>query len=412
MKQPLLLALSATLLAAESAVRAADETELPIRNEKGDIQWVETLDAVFPRDVSTEKCDYTPLVSRRPRLRGVQLPARDCTEDDFKTLTEWGATLARYQITEWGGTPRDLGSPETGYEIYDRWLAGKLDHLERDVLPWARKYGIMIVVDLHLPPGDKRVKYKESPQYRDPRVREKFIETWKMIATRFRGNTDVIYGYDLYNEPQQVTKVDYGYWEMQFEAMKVVREIDPETPIVMEGNISCDPCAYPFMKILPLKDVIYQVHMYMPGDYTFQGIGSVDKEGRRPPWPNPAFGWDKDCLRKRLQPVRDFQLRHNARIYVGEFSATTWAKGAEIYLKQLIEIMEEYGWDWTYHAFREHPCWDVELEAPTQFCKWSDFRPNPDTPRKRVLLDGFAGRLAPQSSPEETTNTATQGVNP
>ena len=27
------------------------------------------------------------------------------------------------------------------------------NHLERDVLPWARKYGIRICIDLHVPPG-------------------------------------------------------------------------------------------------------------------------------------------------------------------------------------------------------------------------------------------------------------------
>ena len=150
----LIVSLSALLAAA--LVARADEADLPIRNDKGQILWQETLSAIFPKDTSTEKCAYTPLVTERPRLRGVQLPARDCTEDDFKTLKEWGAKLARYQMTEWQGHPRDLGSPDTGYDIYDRWLAGKLDHLERDVLPWGRKYGIKIVVDLHLPPGDKR----------------------------------------------------------------------------------------------------------------------------------------------------------------------------------------------------------------------------------------------------------------
>ena len=52
------------------------DSELPIRNEKGQIQWQATLSAIFPKDTSTEKCEYTPLVTGRPRLRGVQLPAR------------------------------------------------------------------------------------------------------------------------------------------------------------------------------------------------------------------------------------------------------------------------------------------------------------------------------------------------
>lgn len=383
--------LATSFFLAVAVASAAAETELPIRNDKGQIQWTETLSAIFPKDVSEEPCEYTPLVAERPPLRGVQLPARDCTEDDFRTLREWGATLVRYQMTEWRGSPRSLGDPDAGYEVYDRWLANKLDHLERDVLPWARKYGMMVVVDLHKAPGDTRDRNGESPQYRDPRVRGKFIATWRMIALRFRGNEDVIYGYDLVNEPQQVTKVEYGYWEMQFEAAKAIREIDPATPIVMEGNVKADPCAYPFMKTLPMKDVVYQIHMYMPGDFTCQGIGGVDKEGKRPPWPNPAHGWDKAYLRRLLRPVRDFQLRHDARIYVGEFSATTWAEGAEIYLRELIELMEEYGWDWTYHAFREHPCWDVEKEAPTKFSPWSDFTPSSDNPRKRALIEGILG---------------------
>lgn len=44
--------------------------------------------------------------------------------------------------------------------------------------------------------------------------------------------------------------------------------------------------------------------------------------------------WNKEVIRKHLQPVRDFQLRHNARIYVGEFSAIVWVPGAKKYLSE------------------------------------------------------------------------------
>ena len=71
----------------------------------------------------------------------------------------------------------------------------------------------------------------------------------------------------------------------------------------------------------------------------------------------------KDYLRGILKPVRDFQLKHGARIYVGEFSAVAWAPGAEKYLEDCIALFEEYGWDWTYHAFREWQGWSVEHEG-------------------------------------------------
>lgn len=60
--------------------------------------------------------------------------------------------------------------------------------------------------------------------------------------------------------------------------------------------------------------------------------------------------------------ARGIKLAHNARIFLGEFSAVRWAPGAADYLDGIISLAEEYGWDWTYHAFRESPVWSVEHE--------------------------------------------------
>lgn len=95
--------------------------------------------------------------------------------------------------------------------------------------------------------------------------------------------------------------------------------------------------------------------------------------------------YDREKLREILQPVRDFQLRHNAKIYVGEFSAAAWAPGADRYLADCIELFEEYGWDWSYHAFREWDGWSVEHEGENR----NSLRPSADNARKRVLLNGF-----------------------
>ena len=87
-----------------------------------------------------------------------------------------------------------------------------------------------------------------------------------------------------------------------------------------------------------------------------------------------------------VKPVREFQLKYGAKIYAGEFSAAAWAPGADQYLRDCIALFEEYGWDWTYHAFRESPIWDVEMVgskhpgmAPVTY----------DTPRKQALIDGL-----------------------
>ena len=74
--------------------------------------------------------------------------------------------------------------------------------------------------------------------------------------------------------------------------------------------------------------------------------------------------WDKAFVRKEIQSVREFQLRHGVRIFVGEFSAATYAPGGDEYVDDLCDLFLEYGWDWTYHAFRESTCWSFEHEGP------------------------------------------------
>ena len=85
--------------------------------------------------------------------------------------------------------------------------------------------------------------------------------------------------------------------------------------------------------------------------------------------------------------MRQFQLRHGAKIYVGEFSAVAWAEGADIWLRDILSVFGEYGWDWTYHAFREWDWWSVEHEGPDpkHMAPATD-----DTPRKRALLEGLS----------------------
>ena len=71
--------------------------------------------------------------------------------------------------------------------------------------------------------------------------------------------------------------------------------------------------------------------------------------------------WNKDQIRVVLKDFIEFQQRHNVRVFVGEFGCIAWVpSGREQYIRDCIEIFEEYGWDWTYHAFREWTPWSAE----------------------------------------------------
>ena len=113
-----------------------------------------------------------------------------------------------------------------------------------------------------------------------------------------------------------------------------------------------------------MDNVIYQVHMYQPGEYTHQGVHCADDNYPKFAYPNAKKGWNRDFIRKRLAP-----------------------EGAGQYIADCISLFEEYGWDWTYHAFREWPGWSVEHEVDG---KRGKYKPSADNPRRRALLEGFA----------------------
>ncbi|MPM90057.1 hypothetical protein SDC9_137173 [bioreactor metagenome] len=153
---------------------------------------------------------------------------------------------------------------------------------------------------------------------------------------------------------------------------------------MIESNESDRPQSFRYLSPLRMDNIIYKVHMYMPVSYTHQRHQGGDAIIA---YPGMIEGeqWDKAKIRETLQPVRDFQLRHNAKIYVGEFSAIIWAPGAEKYLADCIDLFEEYGWDWTYHAFREWDGWSLEHEGEGP----GKIRKSGDNPRKRLLLEAF-----------------------
>ena len=339
------------------------------------------------------RCEYTDNpgaaggawgAAPRP-LRGFMLPSRGLHEEDFAKLASWGVTLVRYQMSRnwpYHDTERNLAD-------YDEWMELKLSHLEERVVPFAAKYGIKVVVDLHMPPGGKSSDHEMNMFY-DPVYADHFVNLWRCIARRFKGSP-AICAYDLVNEPHQTYHAAEGNdsLSLQIRAAKAIREIDPDMPIVVEPIHAASPEGFKTLSPVPLKDVWYEVHVYVPFAISHPGVGE-GKPWEKTAWPDAEKGWTKDYLRERLAPVRDFQLRHGARIFVGEFSAVAWAEGAGEYLRDCLSLFREYGWDWTYHAFDEWAGWSIEHEAVGHGMAPEFFRRSEDNPRKRALLEGLA----------------------
>ena len=79
---------------------------------------------------------------------------------------------------------------------------------------------------------------------------------------------------------------------------------------------------------------------------------------------------------------------------MSEFGVIRWAPNGADYLRDLLEIAEEYGWDWSYHAFREWNGWSLEHEGDNP----QTMKPAGTTPRREVLLKYFKRNEKAQSS--------------
>ena len=329
---------------------------------------------------------YTDRVTQDIPRRGVMSPAWiRLTEQDIHDLAAWNVNLIRYQIVDGCPNVNDIG-------IYRKWFRDALDHLET-LMPLLKKYDIKVIVDMHQVVGGRYGKAAgaakaDSSHFRamhEAEYRKAFIEIWQETARRFKGNPQ-IYAFDLCNEPIQHGAVPYSFWELQYDAAKAIRAIDPEVPVMVESNHMANPVFFE-MTPMPLANIIYSIHMYAPGEYTHQGVNdtSYTKQYYAKQFDYRNAGWDRARLAKSMKAVRDFQQKYGAKIQVGEFSVAIWAPGGASYLDELVSIFEEYKWDWTYHAFREWDGWSLEHEGtPNDIRKAAQ-----DTDRKKVMLKYF-----------------------
>jgi len=324
-----------------------------------------------------------------PRLRGVMYGPR-FKESDIRDLAlDWNVNQIRWQLNwvpmkqaeEWA---RDL-------DAYDRWLDAALAECDK-ALAACEKYRVKVLVDLHTPPGG-RTGGGVCRMFQEKRYQDKLVAVWDRIARRYKGR-EVVYAYDLLNEAVEGTVADglLRWRDLATKAAETIRVIDPGKPVVFEPSPWGGPDGFDVLEPLELDRAIYSFHMYRPHSFTHQGV-SNDKTGIEYPGRIEGELWDKERLREEMLPAIEFQQAFNVQMYVGEFSAIRWAPGdsAYLYLRDVVELFEEYGWDWSYHAFREWDGWSVEHGSDR-----ADRSPA-RTPTKRMglLLSWFAKNERP-----------------
>lgn len=317
------------------------------------------------------------------KYRGV-MSGGDLSPEAFRRLADWGVNLIRYQLNPGLNTPRiDLSTREG----YLRWIEAEMQRLD-EVLKLCRQYDIKAVIDLHAGPGN-RISKVSSNEIDIGLDVDTLTEAWRRMAKRYKGNPS-IYGYDILNEPVNNRTPSVDLWQQTAERVtSAIRAIDRKTPIIIAAGFSISQ--FGNFKPLRYENIIYSPHFYEPFAYTHQGVGGAWKiHWRYPGWINGVY-WDKEQLRVSMKDAIEFQRKYQVPIFVGEFSVIVRAPGGERYLKDMIELLEEYGWDWTYHAFREWAGWSLEHESTPD----GKILSSKDNPRMRVVVEAFRKNRRP-----------------
>jgi len=336
-----------------------------------------------------------PAATRFSRLRGAMIDPTSFKAVEAQVLGgQWNANVVRWQM---------INAPPAGgplsWTAYDQWLEKEIQRLDA-MLPVLDRLGMAVVVDLHCPPGS--IFWEATTLLTEPERQDKLIAVWRKLAGHYRGTRNV-FGYDLVNEPIDLASPNMaGYdtvpgdarnwWELADKTARAIREVDPKTAIIFEPSPGGIPYGWKNLHPLTVANVVYSLHMYYPYQFSHQLVlADFPTPLRYPGFEFAGEVWDLARVKREIQPVIDFQQKYGARIYVGEFSATRWAadNSAYRYIKDLTDIFEANGWDWCYHAFRENPCWSVELDED------KDHPTAKVTERQKLLRHWFAKNRRP-----------------
>ena len=151
-----------------------------------------------------------------------------------------------------------------------------------------------------------------------------------------------------------------------------IRAVDPNRVLIVESAPDSTPTSFENLKTLPIDNVVYSFHSYLPIALTHQGVMKD--------FPNPmTYGLaslatsaysspaeaNRQQLHKFLATVTTFSKKHNVPILVGEFGCVRWAPNGSAlrYLSDSIDYFEAQGWSWLYNDFRAWPGWDAEIDS-------------------------------------------------
>jgi hypothetical protein len=287
---------------------------------------------------------YTGHPEGVPRLRGVNINSYHMTQPALDTLAAWNVNHVRWWMNfekiDLTNMTVYMSQVERECEILLKWL------------PQLEQRGIYVSFCMGLMPGGRSGEDRTTGYVMvctKQEYQNTFVEAWRLIAGKLKGQK-AMWGYELSNEPgvyEAAGNLADGllpFMPLCRKASKAIRAEDPETAIIVtcaeDGEYerefeSFDPDDVP--------NVVYTDHMYHPLAYTHQSLLAEAPT----PMKYPNAEYNKATLREFFERrMKSIAQPHHLHVYIGEFGVVRWAEGADAYYRDVIELMEEYEYDW------------------------------------------------------------------
>jgi hypothetical protein len=267
--------------------------------------------------------------------QGVSIQSAYGSHMDVAYLKQVGVKVLRIQIKPAARIKRSTVRPETAFNIELGWGLRIVDE--------CNKVGIKTVIafnDLTLTDSIT----DENPIFWTDSIYLKNAYRYIMLTARkFANKVDM---YEFLGEPTITGKQVEDFFK---ESLRIVRQYDTTAQFLVTPGPFALPTSYG--KFVPYNIVdsklIYNVHMYLPFDYTHQGL-----RGRPKGVSYPSSTFNNDTIIKRFKVVSNWSIKYGYPIFLGEFNAARWSKNADLYVNDVIEAANLYGFEWCYFAFK------------------------------------------------------------
>ena len=258
--------------------------------------------------------------------------------NEIEYQAEHGATTVRLMIFIDPANVHNWGEWDY-FQNVALWLQW-FDYL----IPFYREQNIKVILNMPFTPGglkngqtlrlfdkDRHGNRHWGYQY--------FINMWRYIADRYK-DEDVVYGFDLLNEPHNgATEV----WRLQEAATLAIRGVSNK--VVFQTNKTGQCRNFKSMRRSIYQNVKYTCHDYDPFKLTHQGT----KPSRPIKYKYPSSRYSKRNLTNSLRYVRQFARKVGPEnIYIGEgaISKVTDPQSQQRWTKDLLDLTR--GYNWTY----------------------------------------------------------------